>query len=172
MTYNKKRINMSNISSNSLYEQIVEQVKNINTEGLSDDVSNSPSTSVIEEQKIYFWTRLYLREENPNVEPGDDVNIVYTPSGEELKTKFICYGKQGLERDHDGEVTSYNTEDDKKILCLMIDSKQVNYSEDIPFIRTLFKAGFHYDYQLIKRDDLIFTLDKSRMILDYYDVDF
>lgn len=157
--------------SNPLYERLVEQAKLIDTQNLSDDVTNDTKTDVIEEQKIYFWTRLYLRDENPNIEPGDDVSIIYTPSGEVLKTKFIAYGKQGLDRDHDG-VTSYNAEDDKKILCLMIDSKVVNQSEDIPFIRTLFKAGFHYEYQLIKRDDLIFTIDKSGMLLDYYDVDF
>ena len=38
-----------------------------------------------------------------------------------------------------------NTEDDKKVLCLMIDEKTVNFSEEIPFIRTLFKTGRHFE---------------------------
>lgn len=162
----------SNLSTRSIYEQIQEQVKNIDTSKLSDDVSNEVTSTVTEEQKVYFWTRLYLREENPNIEIGDDIILCYTPSGEELKTKFICYEKKGLGKEQTDDVTSYNTEEDKKALCLMIDSKEINYSETIPFIRTLFKTGFHYEYQLVKRDELIFILEKSGMILDYYDVDF
>jgi len=162
----------TNSNSPSLYEQLMDQVKNIDTTDLSDDVSKEVISSVIEEQKIYFWTRLYLKDENPNIEIGDDVIISYTTSGEELRTKFVCYEKKGLGRGQTDDVTSYSTEDDKRILCLMIDSKDVNYSEDIPFIRTLFKTGYHYEYQLVKRDELIFVLEKSSMILDYYDVDF
>lgn len=160
------------MSNNLLYKQIYEQIKNIDTDSLSDDVSNAPIMTIVEEQKIYFWTRIYLKDENPNVEIGDDITIKYEPSGEELKTKFICYGKKGLEKDHDDEVVNYNPEDDKKILCLMIDSKLVNFSESIPFIRTLFKTGYHYEYQLVKREELLFIVDKNNFILDYYDVDF
>lgn len=158
--------------NNSIYNQIVEQVKNIDTTNLSDDVPQGSSMTIIEEQKIYFWTRLYLKDENPNIEIGDEIKIVYTPSGEELVTKFICFEKKGLGRDQTDDVTSYNTEDDKRTLCLMIDSKLVNNSEDVPFIRTLFKTGNYYEYQLVKRDELIFVLDKSNIILDYFDVDF
>ncbi len=156
----------------SIYEQLQEQVKDIDTSNLSDDVSSEVISTVTEEQKIYFWTRLYLRDENPNIEIGDDIIMSYTPSGEELKAKFVCFEKKGLGREQTDDVTSYNTEDDKKALCLMIDSKDVNYSDQIPFIRTLFKTGFHYDYQLVKRDELIFVLEKSGIMLDYYDVDF
>lgn len=156
----------------SLYEQLMEQAKSIDTTDLSDDVPSGSSTTIIEEQKIYFWTRLYLKDENPNVEIGDDIKIVYTNSGEELVTKFVCFEKKGLGKDQRSDVTSYNTEDDKKVLCLMIDSKEVNYSDKIPFIRTLFKTGYHYEYQLVKRDELLFIHSKSNIILDYFDVDF
>lgn len=156
----------------SLYEQLYEQVKNIDTTDLSDDVPVGSSTTIIEEQKIYFWTRLYLRDENPNIEIGDTIKIVYTNSGEELETKFVCFEKKGLGKDQKTDVTSYNTEDDKKVLCLMIDSKEVNYSDKIPFIRTLFKTGYHYEYQLVRRDELLFVHGDSNIILDYYDVDF
>lgn len=172
----KKRILMSsnNLPSNlsPLYQQLQEQIKSIDTSDLSDDVSSEVSSTIIEEQKIYFWTRLYLKEENPTLQVGDDILITYTPSGEELRTKFICYEKKGLGKEQVDDVTSYNTEEDKKALCLMIDSKEINYSQEIPFIRTLFKTGYHYEYQLVKRDELIFVLEKSSSILDYYDVDF
>ena len=163
---------MSNLSKSSYMEQLVEQVKNIDTSKLSDKVDQSSSSKVIDEQKIYFWIRLYLNEENPNVQPGSDITIEWTPSGEELKTKFIAYGKKGLDKDHGDEVTNYNSEDDKRVLCLMIDTKMVNNNDSVPFIRTLFKTGYHYEYQLVKRNELIFVDDKSGMILDYYDCDF
>jgi hypothetical protein len=38
--------------------------------------------------KSLLWIRLYLKDENLNILPGDDT-IKYTLSGEELKTKFI-----------------------------------------------------------------------------------
>jgi hypothetical protein len=47
--------------------------------------------------------------------------------------------------------------DNKKILCLMIDSDKINKdSKDIPFIRSLFKIGIFYEYQLFKLDNLKF----------------
>ena len=163
---------MSNeLSSGSYVDSLVESIKSIDTTNLSDDVDNDTQSKVIEEQKIYFWIRLYLNEENPNVEIGDDITIQWTPTGEELKTKFAAYGKAGLERNHEDQVTSYNPDDDKRVLCLMIDTKMVNFNDEIPFIRTLFKTGYHYEYQLVKRDELIFVSDKG-MILDYYDCDF
>mgnify|MGYP001156541491 CR=1 FL=1 len=163
---------MNEITKSSYLEDIIDVIKNIDETNLSDDISNSPVTKVIEEQKIYFWIRVYLKDENPNIEIGDDISIKYIPSGEELDTKFICYAKKGLLTDHLGEITNYNAEDDKKILCLMVDSKKVNFGDDIPFIRTLFKSSYHYDYQLVRRDELIFTNKRNDIILDYYDVDF
>ena len=129
-------------------------------------------SKVTEEQKVYFWIRLYLKDENINAEIGDDISINWKLSGEKLITKFICYGKTGLSKDHQDEMTNYNPEDDKKCLCLMIDSKMVNFNNDIPFIRTLFKTGYHYEYQLVKREDLQFIIDKNGMILDYFECDF
>ena len=78
-----------------------------------------------------------------------------------------------MDRDNDNQVTNYSGEDDKKVLCLMVDSDRINKnSQDIPFIRTLFKIGRYYEYQLMKRDDLNFIDSKSGDILDFFDVDF
>lgn len=153
-------------------DKIIEEIRSIDTTELTDDVSKDPLMEVTEEQKIYFWIRLYLKEENPNIEAGDDIIISYTPMDEELKTKFICYGKKNLERDHEDEVVNYDPEDDKKVLCLMVDEKMVNENDDIPFVRTLFKTGHHYEYQLVKRDELLFIIEKNNIVLDYFDCDF
>ena len=73
--------------------------------------------------------------------------------------------------DQDG-IANFNFEDDKRIICLMIDEKIVNHNDDIPFIRTLFKLGRHYEYQLVRREELIFLNKRNGSILDYYDCDF
>lgn len=162
---------MSDILKSTYLDDIVESIKSIDTENLTNDVEEVKSV-VIEEQKVYFWVRLYLKEEDPNVKPGDDIVIEWTPTGEKLETKFIAWGKKGFDKDSGDQITSYTTEDDKKILSLMIDTKMVNFNDDIPFIRTLFKTGYHYEYQLVKRDQLIFVNKSNGMILDYFDCDF
>jgi hypothetical protein len=71
--------------------------------------------------------------------PNDTIRITYLNSGEFLDTKFICYQKKGTERDMEQNIINYNTEDDEKVLCLMVDSDKINYDNaDIPFIKTLF----------------------------------
>jgi len=163
---------MSNITSNNYLDNIVELIRTIDTTELTDSVDQTAVSKVTEEQKVYFWIRLYLKDENINAQIGDDISINWKLSGEKLITKFICYGKTGLSKDHQDEMTNYNPEDDKKCLCLMIDSKMVNFNNDIPFIRTLFKTGYHYEYQLVKREDLQFIIDKNSVILDYFECDF
>lgn len=162
------------MSKENYFNAIVEAVKKLDIDKSSDWVYDEvvSTTKIVEEQKIFFWIRLYLKNEDSNIQIGDDVVIEYSPSGEKLLTKFIAYGKAGLEKDHVDEVVNFNPEDDKKILCLMVDEKVVNCSDEIPFIRTLFKTGRHYEYQLVKRDELQFVVEKNGIILDYYDCDF
>lgn len=156
------------------YDNLVEQIKTIDTEVIKDWESNTdPSMKVVEEQKVYIWIRLYLKEES-NVEVGDDIYMTYTPSGEKLETKFICYDKTTLTKDHDDfeKVVNFNPEDDKKILCLMVDEVVVNKGDGIPFIKTLFKTSRHYQHQLVRRDELLFINNRTGETLDYFDCDY
>jgi hypothetical protein len=162
---------MSDIKTMTYLDVLADQIRTIDTTDLSD-VSEEVVSKVTEEQRVYFWIRLYLKEDNINAQIGDDISINWKLSGEKLVTKFICYGKTGLNKDYQDEMTNYNPEDDKKCLCLMIDSKMVNFNNDIPFIRTLFKTGYHYEYQLVRREDLQFIIDSNGMILDYFECDF
>lgn len=154
------------------YDNLVEQIKTIDTEVIKDwDKNTDPGMRVVEEQKVYIWIRLFLKEES-NVEIGDDIFMTYKPSGEKLETKFICYGKTDLGKDHYDEITNFNPEDDKKILCLMVDQDKINKGTDIPFIRTLFKSGIHYEYQLVRREELLFINSRTGDSLDYFDCDY
>ena len=153
------------------YDNLVEQIKAIDTEVVKDwDKNTNPDMKVLEEQKVYIWIRLYLKEES-DIEIGDDIIMAYKPSGEKLETKFICFGKEGMEKDNDGLV-NWNSEDNKKVLCLMVDQDKINNGTDIPFIRTLFKTGIHYEYQLLKRDDLVFLNERTKETLEYFDCDY
>lgn len=160
-----------NLTINDYKEGLIESIKKLDTNGITDEVQN-PISKTIEEQKIYFWIRLYLKDELLDLNPGDDIIIKWTPSGEELTTKFICFGKEGLQRDQDDQVVNWNPEDDKKILCLMVDERVVNLSEEMPFIRTLFKTGRHYEYQLVRREELIFINKRNNQQIEYIDCDF
>jgi hypothetical protein len=163
---------MSNITKSTYLDDIVETIKSIDTKNLSDDIDNSPLSKVIEEQKVYFWIRLFLKEEDPNINIGDDIVIEWVPTGEKLETKFIAWGKKGFDKDGEDEITSYSSEDDKKVLSLMIDTKMVNFNDNIPFIRTLFKTGYHYQDTIFRRSELLFVNKRNGMILDYFDSDF
>jgi len=157
----------------SIYDQLVEQIKSIDTDDLSDDVSQTPTMSEVEKQMVYIWIRLYLKEEISNIKDGDEFVINYKPSGEELNTTFICFGKQNSFKDaEDYTEIQMLTEDDKKVLCLMVNEEDIKIGESIPFIRTLFKGSIHYQEQVYHRDDMTFTNTRTSEVMKYIDCDF
>lgn len=137
----------------------------------SDGDEVSIGFEVIEESKIYSWSRVYSSEDQDGLDPGDIITITYVPTGETLDLEFATYNKTGLVKDSDG-VIDYNPEDDKKVLCLLVDIGEINDNNTIPFLRTLFKSGKWYQHQVLRRNDLIFTCVSKKMNIDYYSVDF
>ncbi len=155
------------------FDNLVEQIKTIDVDTVNNwSNKTEPEMKVIEQQRVYFWIRLFLKEEDNSIQPGDNITIKYTPSGEKLNTQFIYYDKKGIMKDHNEEIVNYTGEDDKKVLCLMIDEGYVNTSNDIPFIRTLFKSGRYYEESVYRRSELVFINDKTGKYLDYFDCDF
>jgi hypothetical protein len=155
-----------------LYDDISEQVKKLDTDKIDFSKEDFvPKSDISQKQKVYFWIRIYLKEE-VDVEPNTDVTIFWKPSGEKLETKFICYAKRGLEKNLDEQVTNYNPEDDKKVLCLMVDEERINFNNgDIPFLKTLFKLGRYHQRQIWKREDMV-VLDSKEVELLWFDIDF
>lgn len=141
-------------------EKLIEEIKIIDTGKITESPTSDTITTTIEEQKIYFWIRIYLKNEEDVIE-GDEYKMEYVPSGESLMIKFITY-----------QIINFDPEIDKKILCLMIDENEINTRSDIPFIRTLFKTSKFYDYQLIRRSDLVFTNTRTNSSPEYIDCDF
>lgn len=129
-----------------------------------------PRTEIKEKQKIYYWIRVYLREEM-DIEENTDIKITYVDSGETLECKFVCYGKKGAEMDNDG-IMRFNPDDNKKCLCFMVDSDRINTnSDDIPYIRTLFTISKYYTPQIFSVDMLNITYGEGKKI-EYYSIDF
>ena len=95
---------MSDIKTMTYLDVLADQIRTIDTTDLSD-VSEEVVSRVTEEQRVYFWIRLYLKEDNINAQIGDDISINWKLSGEKLVTKFICYGKTGLNKDYQDEMT-------------------------------------------------------------------
>lgn len=133
-------------------------------------IIDDPEVKIIEEQKTYFWSRLFLKEEYvTDLEIGDIVSITYRD--EYLEAQFISYGFKNLEKDHNDQIVYAEQEVDDKILILMIDEKEVNYGTNISFIQTLFKNSMHYQYEIYKRSELLFTNKRTGNIIDYFDAD-
>jgi hypothetical protein len=162
------------------YGYLSEQARQINLDEVKFDpnsdlpIDRRPINTKIEKQKVYFWIRVYLYKEM-NTEPGDEIIIKYLPSGESMDSKFICYAKVGGELKYEqGEVVSnYNAEDNKKVLCLMVDEERINYnSDDIPYLRKLFKIGRYFEYELVRRTELELINNRTKKPLDYYDIEF
>jgi hypothetical protein len=159
---------------NTYQESIINEIKSIDLNKV--DFSNGnfkPRSEIVEKQKVFFWIRLYLSNDDTICKPEDIITIKHTPTNEELDTKFICYSKRGIDKDTDGQIVNYDNEDDRKVLCLMVDSDRINKdSDDIPFIRSLFRISRFYEFNLLKRDELLFINKSNDTSLVYYDVTF
>ena len=158
---------------NMIYDSLVEQIKKIDSDELSDNVNDEIEVSEVEKQKVYIWLRVFLKDELGDIKEGDNFKIVYLPSGEYLMTKFIAFGKKNSFKDAD-DYTQIQmvTEDDTKVLCLMVDENEIQNSQEIPFIRTLFKVSRHFEYQVYRREELVFTNERTGQSLEYIDCEF
>jgi|ERR1035437_1801382 hypothetical protein len=121
----------------------------------------------VERQKTYLWVRLYLNNE-VDLQSNDIITITYL--SEKINTKFACYAKTGSEKDEGEFINHYNPEDDKRVLCLMVDYSDLESNNTITTIRSMFKNTPWYRYNLLKRDELVFT--HNGKILEYYDSEF
>lgn len=156
------------------YDNLIEKIKTIDTDSVKEWAStNNPVTNLVEKQRIYIWIRLYLKEECQDLQIGDDFKITYTPSGEYLDCKFICFDKTSLTKEHDSleKVANFNPEDDKKVLCLMLDEDDLK-NDSVSFIRTLFKNTRYYQEQVYKRSELTFVNKRNGINLEYFDCAF
>jgi len=166
-------MNREEIEYDPIYDLIVQQVKDIDTKSLSDDVDQDPKYNQVEKQIVYIWIRLYIKEELSDLKEGDNFSITYLESGEKMITKFICFGKKNSFKDSDDlNQIQMIGEDDTKCLCLMVNEDDIQNGEHVPFIRTLFRTSKHFEYQVYRREDLEFRNERTGQLVEYIDCDF
>ena len=158
--------------TSSYKEQLIEQAKQINVDKIDFESSDfKPRNKIIEKQKIYRWTRLFIKDTLSDIQVNDTIVITHVPTGEKLESVFICFAKKNLEKDSDGNIVAFEGEEDKKVLCLMIDTEKLE-DDNLKFIRSLFQNTKWYEYQLLKRTDLLFVNQRTAEAIDYFDVTF
>lgn len=160
-------------SKDDYMETIIDGVKSINIDDVDfSTTSFKPRQQIIEKQKVFTWIRVFIKTEC-NIKPEDMIRMEYLPSGEYIDMQFACFAKKGLTKDSDGQIVNYTSEDDTKVLCVMADMDKINNdNEDIPFIKTLFKSSNWFEFQLLKTEELKFTVLSTNEILDFYDTEF
>lgn len=156
----------------SYLDGVVEQVKSLDIDGVDFEKSDyKPRQKVVEKQRVYRWTRVFLKEEVSDIQVNDPYHIVHLPTGERLECSFVCHAKKGLAKDSDGNIVAYAGEDDMKILCLMIDTDLLG-REGVSTISSLFPNTPYYQYNLMRRDELVFENQRTGVRVEYYDVQF
>lgn len=159
------------MDSNPFYELIKERLIDIDEKELFNDVDNGVSVKETEKTMTYFWIRIYLKEEATDVLPGDPYRMSYKEE-ENLDITFSTYGRKNerSSSDDDGQVAEYVTEEDKKCLIFLVDEEKIRHnSEDIPFVRTLFRSSPWFEYQVYRRNELSFTNLRTGITHEYVD---
>jgi len=166
----RKEINKNSVDyQTKILDQMLKAVENANPAEWTDDPSIK--NVEVEKQKEYFWIRIYLKEEDNDLEQGDIITMTYVPTNEKIEMIFGSYEKEGLNRDHNDEVINYVSDDDKKILCCMIDLERINKnSDDIPTLRTFFKNSRYYQENLFLKDEIKIESDNKKY--DYSSLSF
>jgi hypothetical protein len=162
------------INTTSLYESIVNMIKGIDDKTLSSIEKEGDAVSVKETEKTmtYFWIRIFLKEECGVITPGDLVDVTY--QDEKLEVIFSSYGRENTRSSSeiDDEVTEYVHEEDKKCLIFLVDEDKIRKdSEDIPFIRTLFRSSPWFELQVYRREELVFKNRKTGEVYEYVGAD-
>lgn len=148
-------------------------------EDILNDFKDNIEINVIEKQLEYYWIRLYTSEEY-DIEPGTIIEMNHKPSNETIELMFTNYDKKGKTNIQSVDIEEFVKEDDKKVLCLLVNMSELYTSDRLDFIRTLFRKSRFYEERLIKRKDLVFSTDfkhftddskveKESTNIDYYD---
>lgn len=153
------------------YEKIINDIINLDKDTVSKlNDEFDVKVNIVEPQRVFIWTRIYLKDELEDILEGDQIELHYIPTDEKLVTTFSTWERMGQNKDKIGYFVSNVSELDKKILILLIDESHL--TEEVPFIRTLFRDSRYYEYQLMKKSELIVTNKRTNHKIDYIDISF
>lgn len=138
-------------------------------EEILKNFKDSLSTNVIESQQEYYWIRLYINEES-EFSPKDIITMTHLPTNESIDLIFTNYDKKKRTNKQSEDLEEFTLEEDKEILCLLVNMTKLHSDTDKDFIRTLFRKSKFYKERLLKRKDIKFELNGNQ--ITYYDVMF
>lgn len=157
-----------------LYPSKLTGVEAVKDSGITNDsnMDRDIQIKIISNTKIYIWSRLYLKQENNDLEIGDEIILKWIPGDEKLTTKFMYWGRKNSIRDSDEDIDITNTsEEDRSVATLMINEGDFA-NENLKFIRSLFKTSKYYEFQLFKKEELIFINKRTGQNIEYIQCDF
>lgn len=169
----KSREELRNNKDESYQGSLLEQLQSAIKDTDPSEWKDEPNTIInqVEKQGEYFWIRIHLKNEEDTLKVGDNITMYYKPANEKLEMSFGAYEKVGLNKDHNDEVVNYVDDDDKKILCCMIDLYMINKDSDhISTIRTFFRNSRYYEENLLRKDDIV--ISSGDKVLEYTYISF
>lgn len=159
--------------TNSLYDSIVESVKSIDINTIIDGNDNeSVAINQVQKSTSYLWLRLYLNEDDTTTQASDTITMHYLDYDEKLALHFVCYAKTNTTQDTNEAVVNYNPEDDKKVLCMMVEEDAITKDNKLEYIKTMFKTLPWFQKQYFRPVELTFTNERTGQVYDYYSADF
>lgn len=130
-----------------------------------DTEGREVTVTVLQKEKTYNWLRVHIDESfgaSLNIKKGDVVKMEYLPFGEVFELEFASFDKKGLFKNKI-DIVNYESENDTSVICLMVDTDELYKHENI---RQLFSWSKYYEFNIIRKDELIFRLPDGS-VLDY-----
>ena len=139
--------------------------KKFTEEDILSDFLENLKINVTQQQKEYYWIRLYTNTEY-DFKQGDIITLNHLPTGEKLDLMFTNFDKVGKIDQQSNSIEEFNNEENKRSLCLLIDFTQLYLLKDVNFIRTLFRNSRYFQEHLLKRKDLKFYTSFDNTLLE------
>lgn len=151
-------------------DEILNKLKNVNLNDISfgeDEEDYDILNQIVDKQLVFTWSRLLINEEIEDLQIGDEIIMSYKYSDLTLELKFGAFAKVTEVSSTEEGVTEYITEDDKRVLCLMVNEE---YLKDAKYstISRLFKRSKFFEYLTIQKGDLVFKNKRTNEPIDFY----
>jgi len=140
--------------------------KGYTEEEILQDFKDNIKLDWVQKQVEYYWIRLYTKEEY-DIEPGTIIEMAHLPTGETLDLMFTNYDKKAKTVVQSDDLEEFETEEDKKVLCLLVNMSDIYENENVEYIRSLFRKSKYYEERLLKRKDLVFGTEHKNFIAEY-----
>lgn len=159
------------LNINPIYRAVIEQVKAIEDPSKLDYSNEYVGATIIERQKTFSWVRLYLNNECEDLKSGDVITIHHKYHNETIESFFSFYDKVNNTNKEEDNIKSYIGEDDKKVLCLMVEVEELERSNKT-YMKTIIRGSKFFSPDIIRNSDIEITNTRTGQVFDFYMVSF